>query len=190
MSLMLHQMLHLALWSVALVTLVASAWTDLRDRIIPNEFAGLTAACGIGLSLTLRPDETWIGMLVAVLALVGLGVIAHYGAIGGGDVKLISAATLLVPPAHIGQLIAFIALSGGLLSCAYLLARTTLRRSRAVAMLAEGDDGREAGGWFSNECARIATGGPMPYALAILGGVAGTIAGELPQCLSASFCSF
>ena len=64
--------------------LVASAWIDLKERIIPNELAGLAAASGLGMSLILRPDETWISMLVAVMALPGLGIMAHYGMIGGG----------------------------------------------------------------------------------------------------------
>jgi prepilin peptidase CpaA len=182
--------LHGALWAVALAALTASAWTDLKDRIIPNELVGLAAASGLGLSLALRPDETWIGMLTATLMLFGLGVIAHHGIIGGGDVKLISAATLLVPPAHIGQLLAAIAIAGGVLSCAYLAARAALKRGHVRAAVPGGQNDQNAGGWFSDECARIAAGGPMPYALAILGGVAGTVAGELPQCLSASFCSF
>jgi prepilin peptidase CpaA len=187
---MLAPLLHAALWAVALIALAASAWTDLKHRIIPDELVGLTAASGLGLSLALRPDDTWIGMLAAALILFGLGTLAHCGLIGGGDVKLISAATLLVPPGHIGALLLLIALSGGFLSGAYLVARAMLRRSHAGGPTPGDDDALEAGGWFSNECARIAAGGPMPYALAILGGVAGTIAGELPQCLSAGFCSF
>lgn len=190
---MILHVFHAVLWATALAALLASAWTDLKIRIIPNELAGLVAICGLCLGLIFRPEQIWISLPAALLVLFGLGVLAHYNLMGGGDVKLISAATLLVPPAHIGQLLLFIALSGGLLSCAYIFARHALKRSGSAA--SSGSDAEAGGssddgeGWFSHECARIAAGGPMPYALAILGGVAATIAGELPQCLLANSCS-
>jgi prepilin peptidase CpaA len=185
---MILQVLPAVLWALALTALLASAWTDLKDRIIPNELAGVVAASGLCLCLLLRPEQTWISLVVVVLMLIGLGVAAHFGMLGGGDVKLISATTLLVPPDHVGYLMALIAMAGGLLSCVYLVLRYALRHSRAGKSSAEG--GRDSMGSISNECARIAAGGPMPYALAILGGVAASFAGELPQCLSASFCFF
>lgn len=187
---MIFHIFHALVWVVALTALLASAWTDLKDRIIPNELAGLVAASGMGLSLMLRPEQTWIAFAAAALVLSGLGVLAHYGVMGGGDVKLIGAATLLVPPGHIGQLMAFIAIAGGLLSVVYLLARYTLVHRSKRKLQPEFGKIADSAGWFSSECARMAAGGPMPYALAILGGVAGTIAGEFPQCLSANFCSF
>jgi hypothetical protein len=83
--------------------------------------------------------------------------------------------------------------AGGVLGCVYLISHHALR-SRAVAQplpsAGDGERDRKAAGWFSNEYARIAAGGPMPYALAIVSGVAAIIAGELSQCLPALFCSF
>jgi prepilin peptidase CpaA len=192
---MIFSVVHALLWAAALGAVLGSAWTDLRDRIIPNELVGLVAACGLGLTLVLRPEQAWIGVLAAIALIVLLGVAAHFGMIGGGDVKLIAAASLLFPPDQIGQLLVFIAVAGGLLGCGYLLARYTLRRGRLQrtpstgAAAGAGASVVERRGWFSMECSRIAAGGPMPYALAILGGVAGTIAGELPQCLHAGYCS-
>ena len=191
---MIFDVLHTLAWAVALTALLASAWTDLKDRIIPNELVGLIAVAGLCLSLMLRPEQTWISLMAAALVLIGLGVLAHWGVMGGGDVKLISATTLLVPPDHVGQLMVFIAMSGGLLSGVYLLGRHLLRSSDLRKSVSYPEAGGERGGnsegWFSGECARVAAGGSMPYALAILGGVAGVIAGEIPQCLSANFCSF
>jgi prepilin peptidase CpaA len=190
---MIFSVVHALLWAAALGAVLGSAWTDLRDRIIPNELAGLVAACGLGLTILLRPEQAWIGLLAAIALIVLLGVAAHFGMIGGGDVKLIGAASLLFPPDRIGQLLVFIAVAGGLLGCGYLLARCTLRRGGLLRTpstgAAAGASVVERRGWFSVECSRIAAGGPMPYALAILGGVAGTIAGELPQCLHAGYCS-
>ncbi len=191
---MILHVLHAVLWAAALSALVASAWTDLKDRIIPNELAGLVAISGIGLSLVLRPEQTWISLLAAFAVLIAMGVIAHYGMMGGGDVKLIGASALLVPPTHLGQLLVFIALAGGLLSCGYLAARYAVARGdvreAGPSAGASLDGGQHRQGWLSIERGRIAAGGPMPYALAIVAGVAATIAGELPQCLFASFCSF
>ncbi len=191
---MIFHVLHAVLWAVPVAALLASAWTDLKDRIIPNELVVLVALSGLGLGLLLRPDAIWISLLAAVLVLLVLGLAAHFGMMGGGDVKLISAATLLVPPGYIAQLIVFIALAGGLLSAGYFLARRMVGnrpvgRSLLSAEAAERDRWGP-GGWVSNERARIAAGGPMPYALAIVGGVAITLAGELSRCLSANFCSF
>jgi prepilin peptidase CpaA len=190
---MISHGLHIVLWAAALIALLASAYTDLKDRIIPNELVGIVAASGVILSLVLRPEQAWISLLAATLLLVALGVIAHYGMLGGGDIKLISATALLVPPGHIGKLLLFIALAGGVLSCAYLAARYALR-SRATKLSGPppGAVSRQqspARAWFVHESARIVTGGPMPYGIAIFGGVAALIAGELSQCLYAGFCS-
>lgn len=184
--------LHALSWAVCLAALVASAWTDLKDRIIPNEYVGIVAVAGVVATLSIRPEQAPFSLLAAVLVLVGLGVLSHFRLLGGGDAKLISALVLMVPPGDTGRLLIAIALAGGLLSCVYLFARVAVGRrsvpksSAAVATAPE--TGRNSGGWLSNECARVAAGGPMPYALAILGGVAGYIAGELTRCLSASSC--
>ncbi len=187
---------HVLFWAAGMSALLASAWTDLRARLIPNELVVAVAVSGLALCLLARPGQAWISVAAAIVVLFGLGVLSHFNLIGGGDVKLISATTLLVPPAAIGQLLLAIVLAGGALSCVYLAARFALTRPRSeempVSADAAGDPGAPshgARGWFSAECARIASGGPMPYGLAILGGVAGYVARELPQCISAMSCS-
>jgi prepilin peptidase CpaA len=181
---MIIHSLQMALWAIALTALLASAYNDLKDRIIPNELVCLVAASGIALGLLLRPGQIHISLLAAICLLFALGVLAHFYLMGGGDVKLISATALVVPPADIGRLLVFIALAGGLLSCAYLLAHRTLKRGRPGGL----DQGGH--GWLSREGARIASGDSVPYGVAILGGLAGMIAGEIPRCLSAGFCFF
>jgi prepilin peptidase CpaA len=176
--------LQAAFWAVALTAVMASAYTDLRDRVIPNELAGLVAATGIALGLLMRPGQIHISLLAAICLLFALGALAHFHLMGGGDVKLISATALLVPPADIGKLLVFIALAGGVVSCAYLLARRALNGGRFHASDAEHQ------GWLSREGARIASGGPVPYAVAIFGGLAAIMAGEIPQCLSGKYCFF
>jgi prepilin peptidase CpaA len=187
---MIHQGLHAMLCAMAFIALMASAYTDIKDRVIPNELVGLVAACGLALVLIGRPEHIWIGVPAALATLFALGTLAHYGMIGGGDAKMIAAATLLVPPSEIGTLLIFIVMAGGVLSCIYILARYALRSRNSghiQSPAAVAPDGR---GWFGRECTRIATGGPMPYGVAIFGGAAGVLAGELPRCLPANFCFF
>jgi prepilin peptidase CpaA len=185
---------HAVFWAIALMALLASTYTDVKDRIIPNELVGLAAGCGLALSLITRPELAWIGALAAVLALFALGTLAHHGLIGGGDVKMIAAVTLLFHPTQIGTLLLFIVMAGGVLSCIYIAARYALQKCQAgqnylpTAAVSHSDTDRQ--GWLAGECARIATGGPMPYGVAIFAGVAGLLARETPRCLPADFCFF
>ena len=186
---MVATVIHGLAWSVAGAALVASVWTDLKDRLIPNELVALLGASGLTLCLLLRPGQIWSGLLVALLLIVALGVLAHYRVMGGGDVKMIGAASLLFPAAQVGQLLVFIALAGGVLSAVYLVARRVLRLTPVCGTSDAGEAGTPPPeGWILAERARIAAGGPMPYALAIAGGIAIMIAGELSQCLSANSC--
>ena len=178
-------------WVVSLLALCLCAVIDLRNRIIPDELVILIALSGLALSLTLRADQIWISVPAAMFVLVSLGVLAHFDLLGGGDVKLMAALTLLVPPEGIGSLLIGIVLAGGVLGCLYLAARHVLL-GRAVP---QGDraglDRPESrlGRLVRREYARIEAGEPMPYGLAILGGVVCYVARELPQCLSAISCS-
>ncbi len=181
--------IHGFAWIAAAAGLLASIWTDLKDRLIPNELVGLVGASGLALCLLLRPGQIWLNLLVAILLIVGLGILAHYRVMGGGDVKMIGAVSLLFPAAQAGQMLVFIALAGGVLSGIYLLARRALRAGSAARTCGtDGPDVPHRDSFFAAERARIAAGGPLPYALAIAGGVAIMIAGELSQCLSANSC--
>ncbi len=183
--------MHALPWLVSLVALFVCAANDLKHRIIPNRWVLLIAASGLALTLALRPEQVWISLLAAAMILVGLGVLAHFDLIGGGDVKLISALTLLVPPAQIGALLILIALAGGVLGCLYFAARYRLQ-SAASPQVDRAGGSRPASRpqrLAARERARIAAGEPMPYALAVFGGLISYIARELPQCFSATSCS-
>jgi prepilin peptidase CpaA len=183
--------MHALPWLVSLVALFVCAANDLKHRIIPNRWVVLIAASGLALALALRPEQVWISLLATAVILVGLGVLAHFDLIGGGDVKLISALTLLVPLEQIGSLLILIALAGGVLGCFYFAARYRLQRAPAPQN-DPGGSGRPASRLqhlVARERARIAAGEHMPYALAIFGGLISYIARELPQCFSATSCS-
>ena len=177
-------------WTAGLLALAGSAATDLRARTIPNKYAILIALCELAMAPRLGAGQLWIALLAALCVFSVLELIAHYNVIGGGDVKLIAATCLLVPPDRIPLLLAEIALAGGALSCAYLAGGLVLRRWPWLYRTAPGTARQGIfRKWSRREKSRIARGFPMPYALAVLGGVTVHLIRELPPCFSATSCS-
>ncbi len=177
------------LWAIGLAALLLSAATDLKHRIIPNELVLLTALCGLLLGFSMRPGQVCISLVVAALVFLMLGLLCRYGVLGGGDVKMVAAVTLLVPPGGVGELLIGIALAGGLLSCFYLGAGYFARDALAASCEPAG----EAGEFRERpEVARVrvASRQEVPYAVAILGGVIWYIARETFSCSSATSCLF
>ena len=189
MSLLLP--IYMISWPVSLFLLAVGARTDLKDRIIPNELVAAVAAIGLAQGLVARPGLVWLSLIAAAVVFCGLGVLSHFKVIGGGDTKLISAATFLVPPDRVGQLLIEIALAGGLLSCFYLAAHYRLKSQRASRSATLEVAPRESGHarMIETERIRITAGDSLPYAVAVLGGVSIYIAREFFQCLYAMSCS-
>lgn len=108
-----------ALLAALAIALLCAAVTDLRSRTIAN---WLNAAVALGAplfwwasGLALWPDVALqVGVAAASFALLA-GLFA-LGAMGGGDVKLLTALALWVPPALFLQLLVVMALVGGLLT--------------------------------------------------------------------------
>lgn len=180
-----------ALWVASFGVLVVAAGNDLKERIIPNRLVLLVAMGGLALGVTSRPSLVWISILAAVVLVFLLGVLAHFKLLGGGDVKLIAAVSLLVPPDRIGSLLVAIAFVGGLLSLGYLAAYRTLRHvqvtRRGAARSAQ--TRLNSNQWLDSERARLVGGDSVPYGIAILGGVGVHVASELYQCLFGTSCS-
>ena len=179
------------LWAAVLTVLVAAAGIDLKRRIIPNETVALVAVGGVVLSVLSRPGSTWLSVLFSLIVLLALLVLAHFDVLGGGDAKLIAAATLLVPPDAIALLLVAIALAGGLLSGVYLAAYHGLKRARATEPNGARSVRRSTGAFAKfrrNEHARMRAGQSVPYALAVLAGVAFYLASEIYQCSSGISC--
>lgn len=101
------------------IALVVAAFTDIRRRQIDN---WLNAAIALtaplywwASGLSLWPDVAWqLGIAVATFA-VCAGLFA-LRAMGGGDVKLLSALALWIAPAWFLKLIVMMALLGGVLT--------------------------------------------------------------------------
>ena len=155
---------YVAPLAIALATalLAYAAFNDLATRRIPNWVSALVAL--LGHALRIQAGQFAAGLIVAALAFGGLYLLWTRGWIGGGDVKLLAATTLLAPPDQVLNLLLAVSLAGGVLSVIYLLlirlrlpplpagSRTPLRR----VLRAEG--------W------RIRRRGPLPYACAISAG--------------------
>jgi len=182
------------LLTVSVAALFVAALVDLRRRIIPNRLVLVIAVCGVGRRLLAAPGLIWFDLLAASSIVVALGLLAHHEWIGGGDVKLIAAVALLFPLSEVGALLLNIAIAGGLMGCTYLAIRakaTKIQKPRFCPADAQEDTRDTTWGLedlLSGERMRIAAGEPMPYALAVLGGVIYRIVSEAIQCLSAISC--
>jgi prepilin peptidase CpaA len=185
---------QLILWAISLCALLWGACVDLRLRIIPDRVSLIVAVSGLMIACTLRPSDIYASLTGFTVVFAGMCVLGYYDFVGGGDVKLIGAVSLLVPSSDIVVLLLEIALVGGFLSCVYLFAQSRLRKesqSRPGARPIATQSSRLAiGRSFQQEAARIIAGEPMPYAFAILGGVILHGARELYQCRTAVSCLF
>jgi prepilin peptidase CpaA len=115
---------HIILLSTLAVMVVIASVTDWRARTIPNWLNGAIAV-GALLWWWANGYAPWptIAMLVAQAAAV-FGVFAAMfaiGAMGGGDVKMITALALWFQPPEFFHLISVMAIAGGVLTLAMLI---------------------------------------------------------------------
>lgn len=154
--------------ALTLCLLAAAALSDVAVRRIPNGIAAAVALLGGA-----RHGMTgWATLGVAAAAAVAVGVAAlllwHRGLLGGGDVKLIAAAALLVPTDAVPTLLLAVALAGGVLALLHLALRPVVggfgvRVNRGAALPFR---------LLRHEARRIARGAPLPYGVAIAAGAA------------------
>lgn len=142
--------------------LVMASLHDLVARTIPNWLVGALAVLGIVLrALT----GSLLGGVVAGLVVFVLAAICwRRGWMGGGNVKLLAAAAIAVPPSLVLSFITAVALCGGVLALLYLVAGRMVApppASRPRSLLARA---------LRVEQWRIRRGGPLPYACAIAAG--------------------
>ena len=109
---------YLLLGALAIALLVA-AFTDIRRRQIDNWLNGAIAATAPvywwASGVALWPDVAWqVG--VALVTLVVLAVLFAMRAMGGGDVKLLTALALWIQPLWFVRLLIGMALIGGVLT--------------------------------------------------------------------------
>jgi prepilin peptidase CpaA len=147
-----------------LAALVFAGLHDVAVRTVPDWVS--LALFGDGLVLRLLDGgRSWLWGLVAALAV--LLICATFWRLrwmGGGDVKLLTAAAIFVKPMLVPTLIAGTALTGGLVALVYLAGGALVRRPRS---------GRPRS-WLLRvlrcEQWRLSRRGPLPYAAAIAAG--------------------
>lgn len=148
--------------------LAFAAWCDIATRTIPDRCSIALVAIGIAYRMLEGPAAAAASIGVALLVGLGFLFLHARGFIGGGDVKLIAALAVGTAPAALPELLAAIAIAGGILGIAYLgmsrvMARPALRPQAALPL-------RVA----VVEANRIARRGPLPYAVAIAVGTLAT----------------
>ncbi|MEN9682898.1 MAG: hypothetical protein RLZZ427_649 [Pseudomonadota bacterium] len=121
---------YLLLGGLAIALLIA-ACTDLRRRQIDNELnAAIAAAAPLYWwtnNLALWPDVAWqLGLALVTFAI--LAVLFAIRAMGGGDVKLLTALALWIQPLWFLRLVVVMAMLGGVLTA--VLAGWHLARRR------------------------------------------------------------
>jgi prepilin peptidase CpaA len=147
-----------------IVALLCAAWSDLATRRIPDSACiAIVAAGSVGRVMVGPAALAWSVGLSAILFWVL--VLAHArGVLGGGDVKLLSATMIGLPPEASLHLLTATAISGGVLALLYLALRRLpdpAPRSSPTPPLRR---------VCTVERWRIRRHGPLPYGVAIAGG--------------------
>ncbi len=119
------------------IALLIAATTDLRRRQIDNWLNGAIAA-GAPLfwwstGLSLWPDVAW-QFGVALVTFTILAVLFALKAMGGGDVKLLTALALWIQPLWFLQLVVVMSLAGGLLTIVIGVAHIMRRKPGRVVV--------------------------------------------------------
>jgi prepilin peptidase CpaA len=104
--------------------LLAACWWDLKSRTIPNALNIAIALLAIpfwwSLHLPIWPDAAvQVGIAALVFALFAIAF--AFGAMGGGDVKLIGALALWLPFQAVVLLLFIMSIAGGVLTLAMFL---------------------------------------------------------------------
>ena len=121
--------------AVLAVALVAAAVVDLRSRTIPNRLTLAVALLAIPFwwasGLDLWPEvAVRIAVAAAIFAIFALAFVLRM--MGGGDVKLLAAVALWLPPAAVLLLVVLMSLAGGALTLAMLIRHRVARAERKI----------------------------------------------------------
>ncbi len=106
--------------------LIAAGWQDIRTLRIANHLSIATVAAFVlwaaaGVALGRLSAGTLAVAVLGSLVVFAMGAAGFAaGILGGGDVKLLAAASLFAGPAHIVDFLAVTALAGGVLGLAVL----------------------------------------------------------------------
>jgi prepilin peptidase CpaA len=142
--------------------LLVAAWQDIATRRVANWLAIVLALLGI--VQRAATGTLLFGLLAGVIMFVLTALCWRRGWLGGADVKLLAAATIIVPPYQLPTFLGAVGITGALLALLYITARfisPAPSPSRSDHLLARA--------WRAERW-RVRRGGPLPYACAIAGG--------------------
>jgi len=152
-----------ALIVLAAALLIFAACLDILTRLIPNAIPVALAVLGLALRVM---DGSWPWALLAGGLVFGLALLCWLrGWMGGGDVKLLGACALLVPPLSVFPMITAVAIAGGVLAFIYLAARRLVPRPSPLPAARRPHD--FIGRALRAERWRLSRGAALPYAVAI-----------------------
>ena len=144
---------------LAVAVLVFAAIHDIGFRTIPDWVAVTLAVDGC--LLRLLDDRLLSGFACGLLIFALAAICWRRGWLGGGDVKLLGATAILVPPSLVPAYITAVALTGGGLALLYLILERIVPSPRL----------RYSGSLLWRilivECRRIRRRASLPYATAI-----------------------
>jgi len=158
----IHWLGHWLGLSAAALLLIYAAAHDVAVRTIPDVIPASVGA--LGLAARLAGHDLPAALLAAAVLGAGCGACWWRGWLGGGDVKLLAALALLLPPHRVLPGIVAVAWCGVALALPYI----ALRRRLAAPPLHR-PPGLLARIWRA-ERFRLRRGGPLPYGLAIAAG--------------------
>ncbi len=147
---------------LAVGLLLGAALHDAAARTIPNWIPVSLAI--IGLILRVQDASAAEGIGTAAVLLIILGALWLRGLIGGGDMKLIPAVALVLPPSGVPALVLSVSIAGGGLALLYLALSVVVRRPRPGPRRGLLARVVKAEAW------RMHRRGSLPYAVAIAGG--------------------
>lgn len=153
---------------IAAAALVIAAIQDARVRIIPDTCVVVVAICGLALNAGQGWQSLGFALAASLAVLAVMVVLFHYRLVGGGDAKLIPAASLLFSAAQVPAFLFHTAIAGGVLSLIVLVGgfmRTIFAARWPQRPNADSGDGVSEFGF---------QGHGLPYGIAILAGVVAT----------------
>lgn len=134
---MLDDPIKYGLLAALAIALLVAAFTDLKSRKIANWLNGAIAfgapVFWWATNMALWPDVA-IQVGLAVVTFFGLSILFALRAMGGGDVKLLTALALWIAPAHFLNLLIMMALLGGLLTLVFGGWHLMRRRREKIAI--------------------------------------------------------
>ncbi len=162
----------LLLAAIRIGAFLVAAWTDLSRRIIPDTGCLIVALAGLGARALAGPMALLHSLMLAFALFVLLLLLHARGALGGGDVKLLAAASLGLAPLDVLHLLTLTALIGGVLALCQLALRRLPRLPTAP---------RGAGlvrRIYGAELWRAHRGRGLPYGIAIAAGGVAVLTGR------------